>query len=112
MTDLENLRKKRMAELMASQQYGAQHQVQEQMAQEQEMEDQIKHIISQILTPEARERLANIRAAKASYARQIEMLLIQLAQAGQLPKKITDEQFKQILGKIGSQKRETKISRR
>lgn len=111
MSDLEELRKRRMAELQAQQQQGAGDPYQQQMA-EQQIEEQIKHIITQILSPEARERLANIRAARPKYARQIEILLIQLAQSGQLPKKMSDDDFKAILAKLTSQKRETKIERR
>ncbi len=112
MSDLEELRKRRMAELMAQrQQQGGADQYQQQMA-EQQLEEQIKHIITQILSPEARARLANIRAARPQYARQIEILLIQLAQSGQLPKKMSDEQFKSILERLTKQKRDTKIERR
>jgi len=70
----------------------------------------IKMIINRILTPEARERLGNIRLARPEFARQIEILLIQLYQAGQLPKKLTDEKLKEILERIHSRKKETKIT--
>ncbi|MFH1835573.1 MAG: DNA-binding protein [Methanobacteriota archaeon] len=112
MSELDELRAKRMQELMQSQ--GAQdpqQQIQHQM-QQQEVERQIHQIISQVLSPEARERLGNIRAARPEHARQIEVLLIQLAQSGRLPAKISDDQFKEILGKLKGQQRDTKISRR
>ncbi|MFC2154719.1 DNA-binding protein [Candidatus Altiarchaeota archaeon] len=113
MSDLEDVRKKRMKELMLEQQLQQQQsQFQQQLSQEQEIEAQIKHIVTQILTPEARERLANIRVARPSYARQIEILLIQLAQAGKLPGKITDQQLKEILGRFSQKRRETTIERK
>lgn len=65
----------------------------------------------EVLTPEARSRLANVKIAKPEYAVQIENLLIQLAQSGQLKQKIGDAQLKQILGKISEKKREFRIRR-
>lgn len=79
--------------------------------QEEQLSSQISHIINQILEPDARERLANIRVARPDYARQVEVLLIQLYQAGQLPQKLSDENFRKILERIQSRKKETKISR-
>ena len=75
------------------------------------MASQIKTIVSQILEPAARERLSNIRTARPEFARQIEVLLIQLYQAGQLPQKLSDENFKKILERISGNKKETKITR-
>lgn len=65
----------------------------------------------EVLTPEARSRLANIKIAKPEYAVQIENLLIQLAQSGQLKQEISDAQLKQILGKILEKKKEFRIRR-
>ncbi|MFH1789264.1 MAG: DNA-binding protein [Candidatus Altiarchaeota archaeon] len=102
-----------MQELLARQQSpGAQEQVQRQL-QEAEVERQIHFIISRILSPEARERLGNIRVARPQFARQIEVLLIQLNQAGKLPDQLSDEQLKAILTSIKSQQQhETRISRK
>lgn len=108
---MEELRKKRMAELMARQ--GQQH-VQEQFQQqirEEEIERQIKHIMTQILDSEARQRISNLRLAKPDFARQIEVLLIQLHQAGRLPKRLSDPELKKILSEISAKKRDTKITR-
>ena len=65
--------------------------------------------LRQILTPEARDRLNNIKLVKPELAQQIELQLIQLAQSGRLKEKINDEQLKALLGQISSQKRESKI---
>ncbi len=105
--DLETLRRKKMAELQ-------QRLLEDQAKQEQmeHVEGQIRGAIQQILTPEARARLANIKMAKPEYATQIELMLIQIAQGGQLQNKITDEQLKGILKKIAEgSKREFKIRR-
>jgi len=97
---------------LIEQQRGAQEQelVQQQLRKA-EIEAQIRIIIKKILTPKARERLANIRIARPDFARQIEILLIQLYQTGRLPKQITDEQLKEMLEKLRSKKREIKIRR-
>ena len=111
-SDLEALRRRRMEELMRQQQEGAQQLQFQQQMQEAQIEEQLKMIMHQILSPEAQERLANIRFARAEFARQVEILLVQLYQAGKLPRKLSDEHFKEILQKIAGQKRETSISRR
>lgn len=76
----------------------------------QEMEMQKKQAMMQILTPEARSRLANIRLTKSEFVDQIELQLIQLAQMGRIQSKITDEQLKELLKKVSGQKREINIS--
>jgi programmed cell death protein 5 len=110
--DLERLRQERMRQLIEQQQ--RRNPEQEAMAQQMkaaEVDAQIKLIISKILTPEARERLANIRVVKPAFSRQIEMFLIQLYQAGRLGKQVTDEQLKKILEKLREEKKETTIRR-
>ncbi|PKP53003.1 MAG: hypothetical protein CVT90_02440 [Candidatus Altiarchaeales archaeon HGW-Altiarchaeales-3] len=112
MSELEELKKKKMQELMRQQ---SQQQIQsamQQQYQEREMDDQLKMIMNQILMPEAQERMANIRLANIDFARQVEVMLIQLYQAGRLPQKLTDPQLKEILMKLQSSKREPKIIRR
>lgn len=111
MSELEELRKKRMAEIAAMQQQPSQQQELQKQAQAEELERQIAQIIQQIMTPEARERLGNIRFAKPEFARQIEIMLIQLSQTGRLPDKIDDLTFKNILAKLSSNKREIKIKK-
>ena len=118
MSDLDEIRQKRMAELQA-QQAAAQQQAQQQQAaqmQQQEaqaqFEAQKKQILGQILTPEARNRLANLRLTKPELVNQIEIQLIQSAQAGSLRGKVTDEQLKVLLRQIAGQKREIKITRK
>ncbi|MFH1055434.1 MAG: DNA-binding protein [Candidatus Altiarchaeota archaeon] len=106
MSELEELRQKRMRELALQQQLS---QGFEQQVRAQEVEQQIKMIIQTLLTPEAQQRLANIRMARSEFARQIEILLIQLYQSGRL-KKLTDDQLKALLVKISGTKRETKIN--
>ncbi len=83
-------------------------QSQEQMRRE--MEAQKRQAMLQILTPEARSRLANLRLTKPEFVDQIELQLIQLAQMGRVKSKITDEQLKELLRKLAGQKREINIT--
>ena len=47
-----------------------------------------------ILTPEARQRLNNLKMVKPEFADQIEMQLIQMAQTGKLPIPFSDAHLK------------------
>ncbi|MBR2557305.1 MAG: DNA-binding protein [Methanobrevibacter sp.] len=118
MSDLEEIRRKRMAELEA-QQAAAQNQMQQQAAQQMQQQEaqrqfeaQKKQMLAQIMTSEARNRLANLKLTKPQLVEQIELQLIQSAQAGSLRGKVTDEQLKVLLRQIAGQKREIKITRK
>lgn len=118
MSDLDEIRQKRMAELQA-QQAAMQNQAQQQavaQAQQQEaqaqFEAQKKQILAQIMTTEARNRLANLRLTKPELVNNIELQLIQSAQSGSLRGKVTDDQLKVLLRQIAGQKREIKITRK
>jgi len=64
-----------------------------------------------ILTPEARQRLANLRLVKPELVAQLEEQLIQLANTGRIKMPITDETLKQILIKLSSSRRRIRIRR-
>lgn len=105
--ELEALRQKRYAEL--------QQQAQNQAAQQeqaQRFEAQKQGVLRQILTPEARDRLANIRLANPQMAESVENQLIQLAQSGRMRGVIDDAMLKNILAQITPQQREITIQRR
>ena len=104
--ELEELRRRKTQELQS--QYQEQ---QRQAEQRRQFDVQKRAAILQILTPEARSRLANIRSVKPEFAEQLEIQLIQLAQSGRLGSKITDLQLKEILDKLQARKREIKIRR-
>ncbi|TIA73363.1 hypothetical protein D6C83_00691 [Aureobasidium pullulans] len=72
-------------------------------------------ILSQILEPDAADRLGRIRLVKQSRAEDVENRLIMLARSGQLKQKISEAQLKDILAAMSEQqeKKETvKVSRR
>jgi programmed cell death protein 5 len=108
--EIEKIKKKKLQELQ--QQAALQESMDEQVAQKEEFEKQKKSILMQILTPEARERLGNIKAARPQVAESIENQLIMFAQSGKLENKINDKQLRELLSKMMSQKRDIKIKRR
>lgn len=76
-----------------------------------QFEAQKQAALKQILTPEARQRLTNIRMVKPEFADQIEMQLIQLAQSGRISIPISDAQLKEALARLQSQRKEIRIRR-
>ncbi|MDD3754452.1 MAG: DNA-binding protein [Methanobacterium sp.] len=113
MSDIEEIRRRRMQELQQQADQQAQQQPQDVQAQEQmrrELEAQKRQVLLQILTPEARSRLANLRLTKPEFVDQVELQLIQLAQMGRVKSKITDDQLKELLRKLAGQKRDINIT--
>lgn len=105
--ELQAVRQRRMMEM--------QQQIQNQAAHEEQakrMEMQKQSALKQILTPEARQRLANIRLANPQMADSVETQLIQLAQSGRLQGIIDDTMLRNILRQIAPQRREITIERR
>jgi programmed cell death protein 5 len=104
--ELENIRKRKLLSM--------QNRVSDEQRQaqaEEKIEAQKQALLRQILSPEARQRLNNLKMVRADFAEQIEMQLIQMAQIGKLPIPLSDAQLKQILIQLQSRKRETKITR-
>ncbi len=76
-----------------------------------QFEAQKQAALKLILTPEARQRLTNIRMVKPEFADQIEVQLIQLAQTGKVKVPISDDELKQALSRLQSQRKEIRIRR-
>ncbi len=104
--ELEALRRRRMAEMQR-----AAMDDQRRAQAQQQVDRQKQSIIRRILTPEARQRLTNIRMVKPEFAEELEMQLIQLAQSGRLQSQVTDEQLKRTLVQLQGQKKDIKIRR-
>ncbi|MCS7120537.1 MAG: DNA-binding protein [Nitrososphaerota archaeon] len=104
--ELESLRRKRLMEIQ-------QRLVEEQQQAESErrLEMQKQALLRKILTPEARQRLTNLKMIKPEFATQVELQLIQIAQQGRINLPINDEQLKEILFRLQSDKREIRIRR-
>lgn len=89
--ELEEIRRRKLLEL------------QRRLLEEQkraEMEARKRAALRVILTPEARQRLANLRLVNPELVEQLENYLIALAQSGRIKVPITDEELKRILAEI------------
>jgi len=98
--ELEKLKARRMAE------------IQEKLAEEERLRREMERQAAMrvILTPEARQRLANLRLIKPELVAQLEEQLIQLANTGRVKMPITDDMLKEILSRLMA-KRDIKIKR-
>lgn len=106
-SELEAIRRRKLAELAQHQQAAAAHQ--EQAAA---VEAQRQAILRTIVTPEARERLGRLKTAYPDVAAAVEDQLLALYQSGRLRSQIDDETLKRILAQVVPRKREIKIERR
>ncbi|GAA6000345.1 hypothetical protein JCM10207_007972 [Rhodosporidiobolus poonsookiae] len=112
--DLEAIRAKRMAELQASGGGGASpapggagaqgggDDAAQQMAQQ---DEQRRGLMSQMLSPEARERLSRIALVKPDRARAIEQLLVRMAQSGQIRGRVSEDQLIDVLDQVEAMER-------
>ena len=80
--------------------------------QNEELAAQKEQILKQILSPDARMRLNNIKMVKPDLATMVENYLIGMASQGKIGSQISDDQLKQILLSIQQPKRDFKINRR
>lgn len=72
---------------------------------------QKEQILKQILSPDARMRLNNIKMVKPELSDLVEQYLIGMASQGKMNSQINDDQLKQILLSIQQPKRDFKINR-
>jgi programmed cell death protein 5 len=105
--EIEALRQKKMMELQRKLAKEEQR-----LQMQQQVETQKQSLLRRILSQEARQRLTNLKMVKPEFAEQIELQLIQLAQAGRLSIPVTDDQLKEILARLQSQRRDIKIRRK
>ncbi len=105
--ELEEIKKRKLLELQKQQEMAA---IQEE--QRRQIEAERAAILRQILTPEARERLARIKMAHPEIAENVENQLIALAQAGRIDRMIDDATLKRILERAIPRRREIRIERR
>ncbi|XP_040935535.1 DNA-binding protein DDB_G0278111 isoform X1 [Gossypium hirsutum] len=117
--ELEAIRQRRMQELMARQgvfvdKQGNQQNPEQQKAQEdakREADERRQMMLSQILSSEARERLARIALVKPEKARGVEDVLLRAAQTGQIVEKVSEERLISLLEQINTQTtKQTKVT--
>lgn len=109
MEDDEELQEIKRRKIDALQQQAAEQGQQEETKEQYEQQRQA--VLRQILTTEARERLARLKIARPEFAENVENQLIMLAQSGQLSGVVTDDGLVQILEKLTPKKREITIKR-
>ena len=105
--ELERIRARRLAEIQAQQ-----RQSEELQKAQDEAEAQKQALMRKILTPEARQRMTNIKMVRPEYGEQLELQLLQLAQTGRIKIPIDDDVLKRLLSQLqGSSRREINIRR-
>jgi len=102
-SELEEIKRRKLMEY--------QRRLEEAKAEEQRRLEEARRqeVLRRILTPKARERLANLRMVRPELVEQLEAQLIQLAQMGRLPVPVTDDVLKEILSRIMQQQKEIKL---
>ncbi len=82
----------------------------EEEAQRQQFDELKRSLFLKMLSEEARERLGRIRIARPEFAQQVEIVLIQLIQSGQITGKVDENALLTIIKKIrGANKKEYRI---
>ncbi|XP_011005854.1 PREDICTED: DNA-binding protein DDB_G0278111 [Populus euphratica] len=112
--ELEAIRQRRMQELMAQRGMGNPQNSEQQKAQEDaknDAEERRQMMLSQILSSEARERLARIALVKPEKARGVEDVILRAAQMGQIVEKVSEERLISMLEQINNQTtKQTKVT--
>lgn len=112
--ELDAIRQRRMQELMAQRGLGNQQSAEQQQAQEEqkrEADERRQLMLSQILSSQARERIARIALVKPDKARGVEDFLLRGAQVGQITEKVSEERLIALLEQINEQtKKSTKVT--
>ena len=107
---LDEIRKRKLEELMRLQQDRLQQQSQEQ-AQIQQQVEYMEEVVKQFLTKEALARYGNLKTAHHEKALQLLVALFQAIQKGQIKSKIDDSALKNLLERLTPKKRDITIKR-
>ncbi|MEL9914362.1 MAG: DNA-binding protein [Thermoplasmatales archaeon] len=108
--ELEEIRRRRLLELQS--QAAAQQEIQQREEAERKAAEKERHeFVKRFVTPEAYERLSNVRLVRPEVVENVENQIIMLAQSGRLNRQITDAELKSLLARL-TEKREPRIERR
>ena len=111
MSDLEEIKRKRLEELQNSLIQQQNQELQEQINLQRQIEV-LENIAKQYLNKEAISRYGNLKSAHPELAIQVAVLIAQAAQSGQIKDKLNDKEFKEILMRIQKPKQEFKVKRK
>jgi len=104
MTDLEELKRKKLEEFQKQQSNPEEIQIQQQIAQ-------LEILVRGVLTKKALERYGNLKTAHPELAVQLLVLLSQAIQSGQI-KTVDDDALKNLLMRLQPKKHKFKIIRK
>jgi programmed cell death protein 5 len=110
MDELEEIRKRKLAELQKQQITNLQSQMQEQAQLQQQLE-QIESVVKHKLTRDALIRSGNYKTAFPEQAMQLSVILYQLISRKGITK-IDDDSLKEILRELQPKKKDIKITKR
>ncbi|MBS3113900.1 hypothetical protein J4448_02260 [Candidatus Woesearchaeota archaeon] len=106
MPTLDDIRKRKLEELMHLQQEKSQEQ-----AQIHQQIEQMENIVKQFMTKDALARYGNLKTAHHEKALQLLLILFQAIQKGQIQDKINDSTLKKVLEQLTPKKKDIKIKR-
>jgi len=108
--ELAAIRERRMAEMQAmGGGGGAGEQQKKRQEQMEQMENMKNGILSQVLDQEARARLNTIKLTKPEKGQQVEAMLCQMAQTGQLGGKMGEKDLKSLLERMSTGQASNKV---
>ena len=110
MPSLDEIKRRKLEELMRLQQEKLQQQAEEQGQIQQQIE-MMESAVRQFLTKEALARYGSLKAAHQEKALQLLIVLFQAMQKGQIQNKLDDSALRKILERLTPKKREIKIRR-
>ena len=106
MPTLDEIRKRKLEELMNLQQEKSQEQ-----SQIQQQIEQMENTVRQFMTKDALARYGSLKTAHHEKALQLLLILFQAIQKGQIQDKINDSTLKKVLEQLTPKKKEIKIKR-
>ncbi|MBI2655080.1 hypothetical protein HYX06_01510 [Candidatus Woesearchaeota archaeon] len=106
MATLEEIKRKKLEEMMRLQQHQA-----EEQSQIQQQVEQMESVVRQFLSKESLARYGSLKAAHKEKALQLLVVLFQAIQKGQVKGKVEDALLKKILEQLAPAKKEFKIKR-